>query len=213
MKYQMAAKELHNIEEWADFQVKPSKFVVDSDAIEIADFLRNEGYIMVDRTIKATIPIKKDKVFSRLCRIPLERKDKLENRIFEIAKQAFLPDSRFFDRANTSEDEKREAICAFVDEMKSFYICRFKGEIAGFLEVVPDGERQDQAIIRLAAVDEKYRVAGVATALYAGAVEKCREQGIKKLWGRISSRNMAVMNLYASLGAAFSQPLDVYVRR
>jgi len=74
-------------------------------------------------------------------------------------------------------------------------------------------ENQNQAFIRLAAVDEKYRVAGVAASLYAGAVEKCREQGIKKIWGRISSRNMSVMNLYASLGAVFSQPLDVYVRR
>ena len=213
MKYQMAAKELHNIEEWMAFQVKPSKVVVDSDAKEIAELLRNEGYFMVDRTIKAAISVKKDRDFSRLCRIPLERIDKLEKRIYEIAKQAFLPDSRFFDRTNTSDDEKRGSICAFVDEMKSVYICRFRGEIAGFLEVLPDVENQNQAFIRLAAVDEKYRVAGVAASLYAGAVEKCREKGIKKIWGRISSRNMSVMNLYASLGAAFSQPLDVYVRR
>ncbi|MBE6099349.1 MAG: GNAT family N-acetyltransferase [Anaerovibrio sp.] len=213
MKYQMAAKELHNIEEWMAFQVKPSKVVVDSDAKEIAELLRNEGYFMVDRTIKAAISVKKDRDFSRLCRIPLERIDKLEKRIYEIAKQAFLPDSRFFDRTNTSDDEKRGSICAFVDEMKSVYICRFRGEIAGFLEVLPDVENQNQAFIRLAAVDEKYRVAGVAASLYAGAVEKCREQGIKKIWGRISSRNMSVMNLYASLGAVFSQPLDVYVRR
>jgi len=213
VKYQMAAKELHNIEEWMAFQVKPSKVVVDSDAKEIAELLRNEGYFMVDRTIKAAISVKKDRDFSRLCRIPLERIDKLEKRIYEIAKQAFLPDSRFFDRTNTSDDEKRGSICAFVDEMKSVYICRFRGEIAGFLEVLPDVENQNQAFIRLAAVDEKYRVAGVAASLYAGAVEKCREQGIKKIWGRISSRNMSVMNLYASLGAVFSQPLDVYVRR
>lgn len=213
MKYQMAAKELHNIEEWMAFQVKPSKVVVDSDAKEIAELLRNEGYFMVDRTIKAAISVKKDRDFSRLCRIPLERIDKLEKRIYEIAKQAFLPDSRFFDRTNTSDDEKRGSICAFVDEMKSVYICRFMGEIAGFLEVLPDVENKNQAFIRLAAVDEKYRVAGVAASLYAGAVEKCREKGIKKIWGRISSRNMSVMNLYASMGAAFSQPLDVYVRR
>lgn len=213
MKYQMAAKELHNVEAWAAFQKKPSKFVVNPDAREIAKLLRNEGYFMVDRTIKATIPIKNDRDFSRLCRIPLERIDKLEDRIYEIAKQAFLPDSRFFDRTNTSDDEKRGSICAFVDEMKSVYICRFRGEIAGFLEVLPDVENQNQAFIRLAAVDKKYRVAGVAASLYAGAVEKCREKGIKKIWGRISSRNMSVMNLYASLGAAFSQPLDVYVRR
>lgn len=213
MKYQMAANDLHNIEEWMAFQVKPSKVVVDSDAKEIAELLRNEGYFMVDRTIKAAISVKKDRDFSRLCRIPLERIDKLEKRIYEIAKQAFLLDSRFFDRTNTSDDEKRGSICAFVDEMKSVYICRFRGEIAGFLEVLPDVENQNQAFIRLAAVDEKYRVAGVAASLYAGAVEKCREKGIKKIWGRISSRNMSVMNLYASLGAVFSQPLDVYVRR
>ncbi len=206
----MEAVELHKMEDWAAFAEKPSKCIVDADNREMAELLRKEGYCMIDRTLKAVIPIKKDQNFSRLCRIPLEHAKEPGARIYEIAKQAFLLDSRFFERANPSLEEIRAAICAYVDKMGFFYLCRCKGETAGFLEVVQEGT---EAYIRLAAVDEAYRVAGVALSLYAGAVEKCREQGIKRLGGRISSRNMPVMNLYASLGAAFSQPFDVYVRR
>lgn len=205
----MEAIELHNVEEWTAFEVKPSKCVISADERGLAEHLRKEGYCMIDRTIKAVIPLKKDRDFSRLCRIPLEQAKEPGARIYEIAKQAFLPDSRFFDRANPSQEEIKTSIEAYVEQMGAFYICRCKGEIAGFLELVTEGS---EACIRLAAVDEAYRVAGAALSLYAGAAAACREQGVKKLWGRISSHNMPVMNLYASLGAAFSLPLDVYVK-
>ena len=190
----MEAIELQSMTDWTALIEKPSKCIISPDASDLAECLRQEGYCMVDRTMRATIPLKKDRDFSCLCRIPLERVERPEKRIYEIAKQAFLPDSRFFDRTNASDDEKRGSICAFVDEMKSVYICRFRGEIAGFLEVLPDVENQNQAFIRLAAVDEKYRVAGVAASLYAGAVEKGREcygvaHGVKV---RITGREVAV---------------------
>ena len=209
----MEAIELQSMTDWTALIEKPSKCIISPDASDLAECLRQEGYCMVDRTMRATIPLKKDRDFSCLCRIPLERVERPEKRIYEIAKQAFLPDSRFFDRTNASEEEKRASISAYVDEMQSFYICRCKGEIAGFLEVLPDKDDKNQAVIRFAAVDEAYRIAGTAMSLYAGVADKCREQGVKRLWGRISSRNMPVLNLYATLGAAFSMPLDVYMRR
>ena len=48
--------------------------------------------------------------------------------------------------------------------------------------------------------------------LYARAVEIAKEKGYKKLDGRISSQNTAVMNLYAYLGASFSDPEDIFIK-
>ena len=64
----------------------------------------------------------------------------------------------------------------------------------------------------LVAVEEKYRLSGAAMGLYAKGVEVARERGYKKLIGRISSQNVAVMNIYAMLGAQFSEPQDIFLK-
>ena len=58
-------------------------------------------------------------------------------------------------------------------EMKSCYVCRVKDDIAGFIEVV---EKNLEGEIRLAAVDEKFRLSGAALSLYAGAANFLREK-------------------------------------
>ena len=48
--------------------------------------------------------------------------------------------------------------------------------------------------------------------LYAEAVKIAKDRGYKKLAGRISSKNTAVMNLYSYFGAHFENPLDIYIK-
>ena len=48
--------------------------------------------------------------------------------------------------------------------------------------------------------------------LYARAIQVARERGYRSLEGRISSLNTAVMNVYASFGAVFSDPEDVFLK-
>lgn len=214
MKQQVVTRQLHDTKDWWETGDEPVQWLVAPECLDLAEFLRGRGFCMIDRTIRATIPLKKGMDFSRFRRIPLEELERPTERIYEIAGQSFLLDSRFFAMATAGTEELRKRIRAFVDGMGAFFVCRCRGEIAGFLEVVRDEDFPDkQASIRLAAVDEAYRAAGAALSLYAGAAEQCRQQGIQRLWGRISSRNMAVMNLYAALGASFSLPQDVYVRR
>ena len=67
-------------------------------------------------------------------------------------------------------------------------------------------------MVHLAAVEAKYRVTGAAMGLYAKAIEVVRERGFKTLEGRISSFNTPVMNLYATFGAQFSEPQDVFLK-
>ena len=95
-------------------------------------------------------------------------------------------------------------------EMKNCYVCRVKDDIAGFIQLVCE---DTEATIRLAAVDERYRLSGAALSLYAGAVDLLRQKSFRKLVGRISTKNMPVVNLYATLGASFSKPQDVYIRK
>ena len=186
--------------------------VIESGRRDLAASLRQQGYCMIDRTLKATVSLGKKMDFSSLCRIPVEKHEGSFQRINEIAESSFMQDSRFMSSADASDEEIRQEVHARVSRMKNFYICRCKGEIAGFLELSWNEANLIEAEISLAAVDEKYRVAGVALSLYAGVAKICQEQGVKRLWGRISARNVSVMNLYAALGASFSLPYDIYCK-
>ena len=179
------------------------KCIIDSTEQDAAESLREKNFVFVDRTIQATIPLKID--FKKFCRLEIELAEPNE-RIHDIAKKSFVNDARFFNTVPPRMDEK--LFEEYFAEMKSCYICRVKDDIAGFIEVV---EKNLEGEIRLAAVDEKFRLSGAALSLYAGAADLLQQKNFKKLVGRISTKNMAVMNLYATLGANFSRPQDVYI--
>ncbi len=213
MNQHIDAKKIDSIDDWREKSDAPVQWIVEPERRDLAKFLRDHGFHMIDRSIQATIPLKKNSDFNIFCRIPLENMEKPNDRIYEIAMHSFLLDSRFYGCASAAEKDICHAIHCFVNSMSSFSVCRLKGTIAGFIEIAEDVEHlENQASIRLAAVDEAYRAAGAALSLYAGAAELCRKRGLQRLWGRISSRNTAVMNLYAALGASFSRPWDIYVK-
>ena len=80
----------------------------------------------------------------------------------------------------------------------------------GFLDLESYGEKN--CFIHLAAVKERYRAAGAAVSLYAYAILVAQGRSYEKVYGRISSANTAVMNLYSLLGGTFNNPVDVFVR-
>lgn len=198
-------RNLENISDWRESE-NDSRFFIDSSRNDLADFLRRKNFVFVERTIQATIPLKSSADFKKFCRLPLEVSE-LNERIFEIAKKSFVQDVRFFISVPPVFDEK--ILENFLSEMKTCYVCRVKNEIAGFIEVV-ESEEKSEGIIRLAAVDEKFRLSGAALSLYAGAADLWREKNFRKLTGRISTKNIPVVNLYSSLGANFSRPQDIY---
>ena len=188
-----------------------SKCAIVSTRWDLAEELHNKGYVFVDRTIKATIPLKDTTNFQKLCRLEIEESTSNE-RIHEIAEKSFVNDARFFSTFPPKFDEK--LFDDYFSEMESCYICRVKNEIAGFMEIVVDSSNKsgEGAVVRLAAVDERYRLSGAAVSLYAGAADLWRQKNFRRLEGRVSCRNMPVVNLYASFGATFSCPLDIYIR-
>ena len=81
----------------------------------------------------------------------------------------------------------------------------FKGELAGFIA-------HEEGDLLLHAVAEQFRGRGLAKHLWTAAIEQLFRQGITDIFSSVSAANLAVLNLYASLGFRFSQVEDIYHR-
>lgn len=176
--------------------------------------LLQAGYVLADRTIEVKVPLGKSKVdFVKFCRMPVTMETSPKEQVYELALKNFGNDYRFqVSFSECREELYQEILRQWVDEQADIFTCRFKGQLAGFADVRLLEERPDAPFIYLAAVDEMYRSSGMAMSLYASVFQNTKEKGYKHAYGRISSKNMAVMNLYASFGAMFANPYDIYIK-
>lgn len=90
-------------------------------------------------------------------------------------------------------------------EAQQVYGLYWQGALAGFIGY--DGNN-----LVLHAVAEKYRGKGLSKYWWSEVCTKLFENGHDEVKSSISSTNLAVLNLYASLGFSFSSPQDVYHR-
>ena len=174
--------------------------------------MKVRGYSFGDRTLGVAINLRKlPEDLDRMIRFEVRqaRAEDMET-ILEIALNSFPTDRRFHVKPEPDQKTANEIIRDWVERLTDVYVCIHKETVVGFLDLESVGE-QDQ-FIHLAAVTERYRAAGAALSLYASAVKTARENGKARLLGRISSTNTAVMNLYARLGGAFSDPIDVFLK-
>ncbi len=170
------------------------------------------GYLFVERTIGVSINLKKNNIdYSKLVRFDVKPADKSDKAVLEIALGSFPSDRRFHVRPKPDDKIAGTIISNWVDNLSEVYVCFHNDQIVGFLDLEPYGEKD--CFIHLVAVKERYRATGVAVSLYAFAIQKAKEKGCDKIYGRISSGNTAVMNLYARLGGIFADPTDVFVRK
>lgn len=173
--------------------------------------LEARSFVFGDRTLDVEIrPLKTKMDYARLVRIKPEAVRGPHRELLDIALAAFPFDRRFHVAPDYDSKVATAVLTAWVAELDEVLICRLKEEAAGFLALRETGEKKTS--VHLAAVAEKYRSAGTALSLYAGAVVRAVEQGYEAVEGRISSLNMSVMNLYAFLGASFANPRDVYLK-
>lgn len=82
---------------------------------------------------------------------------------------------------------------------------RFAGELAGFIA-------HDGGNLLLHAVAENFRGRRLAKHLWTAAIEHLFRQGEEDIHSSVSAANLAVLNLYASLGFRFGQVEDIYHR-
>lgn len=174
--------------------------------------MHKHGFMLVERTIQTSIQVSKvDLDFDKLIRLKVEETIEYKDRIEEIALKSFPYDRRFHLRINFDDDNLFRLIMKeWIDDLDSVLVAKFRDTVVGFLALKETAE--DTLFVYLAAVDEKYRLTGAAMSLYSKAIQVAREKGYKILEGRISTRNSAVMNLYAYLGAHFENPIDIFLR-
>ena len=173
--------------------------------------MQRKGFLWVDRTMGVTINLARSAVdYQKLIRMPIEESDQWREDVLRIAKGSFPYDRRFHICADCDSKVSEVVLKSWVDALESTLICFYKEVPIGFLSLKwLDGEK---AFVHLAAVEERYRMTGAAMSLYSKAAVIAKEKGCRKLCGRISTMNTAVGNLYAFLGAAFEEPLDIFLK-
>lgn len=81
----------------------------------------------------------------------------------------------------------------------------YEKELAGF--IAHDGGK-----LLLHAVAERFRGQGLARHLWTAAIEQLFRQGEREVRSSISATNLAVLNLYTSLGFRYDRAVDIYHR-
>ena len=184
--------------------------VAPTDAANEIRMQRN-GFFFADRTVKTTIGLSKIAVdLDRFIRLPIIETMDFKDDVLRIAVASFAYDRRFHVLPDCSTDVSSVVLKRWVEELDKVFVALFKEQPVGFLalkETAPD-----TVFVHLAAVEEKYRMTGAAMALYANACKVAKERGYKKLEGRVSTQNAAVMNVYTTFGATFSDPQDIFIK-
>lgn len=85
------------------------------------------------------------------------------------------------------------------------YGLRYRDEVVGFIAV--DGNR-----LVLHAIAEQLRGQGLAKYLWTPVCRALFEQGYDELVSSVSAANMAVVNLYSTLGFSLRNPVDMFHR-
>lgn len=168
------------------------------------------GYIFVDRTLEVCVSLSKIDNCEKLVRLPIVKTSEYKKEITKIAQKSFPYDRRFNLRLKNDKNLADFIIAKWIDELECAYVCFYKDLPIGFLSLVKMDEKN--VFVHLAAVDERYRMSGAAMSLYANAIQVAKNSGYVNLNGKISSQNVAVMNLYGSFGAKFSNPIDIYIK-
>ncbi len=180
---------------------------------EQIEFIQS-GYMLADRTIEVKVSVKKNKTdFQKFCRMPVEFAPSKKEEVFKLAKKSFNGDHRFRVNFDLHDEKIYEGLLRqWVEEQTDIFICNYKDILAGFADIRFPEEYSGAPFVYLAAVDDTYRTSGAAMSLYASVFQHMKEKGYHYVYGRISSKNMAVMNLYASFGAVFAKPYDIYIK-
>lgn len=176
----------------------------------IFDLLSQNKYIFVDRILDVSMALSKVNDYEKLIRLPIVKTTEYKKEILQIAQKSFPYDRRFHLQLNYNQQLANVVIADWVDKLDEVYVCLYKDMPIGFLALIQIDNKN--SFVHLAAVDEEYRMAGAAMALYAKAIQISKENNYLNLNGRISSKNIAVMNLYANFGAKFSNPIDIYIK-
>lgn len=196
--------------EWNFSGATHARVVLDADVATEVEMQRR-GFILADRTLKTSISLARcaDSLDKKI-RLPLLETKEYKQDILRIASVSFTDDRRFHIIPDCSPVLAAMVLETWVKALDDVLLCFFRDKPVGFLALTQS--TPDALFVHLAAVEERYRMTGAGVSLYAGACRLAISRGYKRLEGRISSRNTAVMNVYAAFGASFSEPKDIFLK-
>lgn len=173
--------------------------------------MQEKGFLLADRTLGVSINLNRAGTeLEKYVRMEIRETSGYRKEIFQIAKTSFQDDRRFHILPHFDSDVADCILADWVKDLNNCLVCFYKESVIGFLDL--EEEEPDKQCIHLAAIQERYRATGAALSLYAKAVSLCKKRGYKKIEGRISSKNIAVMNLYTFLSGTFFSPEDIYLK-
>lgn len=112
---------------------------------------------------------------------------------------------RDFNLPNAAADQRYDNWLKQLLDKRQVYGLYWQGDLAGFI-----GYHENSLVLH--AVAEKYRGKGLSKYWWSMVCIELLANGYDEVKSSISSANLAVLNLYASLGFSFSSPQDVYHR-
>lgn len=112
---------------------------------------------------------------------------------------------RDFNLPKTAADLRYDNWLKKLIDMKQVWGVCWQDELAGFIA-------HSENNLVLHAVSEKYRGKGLAKYWWSAMCEEIFAAGYCEVTSSISAANLAILNLYSSLGFSFRNSLDVYHR-
>lgn len=186
------------------------------DSSERIRRLSEMGYRFHDRFLTCSIALNHlDGHLVQMVRADVRREERFDEMVYRLAVRAFLADRRFHldtvsDRAEQLPENLIQAYLTEFENMGCYlYKIFHKDKLIGFTVIRDTGEGICENV--LGAVDPDYQNRGAAFNLYTYMADALRKGGYETLTGRISSRNMASLNLHLMLGGRFRNAVDWYV--
>jgi len=110
---------------------------------------------------------------------------------------------RDFNLPKAAADRRYDNWLRQLYELQQVYGLFWQGELAGFI-----GYNGNKLVLH--ALGKKYRGRGLSKYWWSEACRQLLQNGQGIIQSSISVTNLPVLNLYASLGFSFSNPLDIY---
>ncbi len=186
----------------------------DPEDVARVQALRKREFVFHNRTVLGTVSLKalSGPLFER-ARSQVEVDTRVDQAVYGLAYTAFPKDRRFHLKADFDQDFANAVLKSYIDHYSQqdvlVFRSMYKDELAGFTIVqLKEGGACENV---LGAVSPLYQGRGIAIGLYTGMLKHLQNLGMKELSGRISTTNMASINLHIALGAKYSHPEDDYI--
>jgi ribosomal protein S18 acetylase RimI-like enzyme len=129
------------------------------------------------------------------------------DKLLETCENSFVH-GRFHRDFNIPKERAEKRYAEWIKQLhesKSVYELRYNQDTAGFIGF-------DNSKLVLHALNTKYRGKGLAKYFWSSVCNALFDQSNNELTSSVSAANLSAINLYASLGFRFRNPMDIYHR-